>query len=170
MMIMIKRLIVMLVLFLIIIGGITFFFTRDTNPTKESQHLSARITTLLKILDEGNIKLKSGDLKSFSSEARILIAGDQAAIGVALEGVGIKKIDKAITTEEADKETFTTLTNAALSGQYDASYKSVLAQKFDSTAALMREVKGKTPNKKLKDTLTAALTTMDTLQNKLATL
>jgi hypothetical protein len=167
---MIKRLIIIAVMLAVVIGGITLFFTRDTNPTKESLALVARLDTLQRILNDGSKNSKSADLKSFASEARILISGEQASINAALLEVGIKKVDKATTASEADAETFKALSNAALSGSYDGTYRSTLTLKLDSTAALIREVKNKTPNANVKAALTKANATFAVLQDKLAKL
>ena len=167
---MIKRLIIVGILLAVVIGGVALFFSRDPNPTKESLRLMARLNTLQAILNDGSKNSRSGDLLGFTSEARILITGEQANIDSVFAGVGIKKVDKATLAAEADGATFTLLKNANLSGQYDATYKSVLTQKLDSTAALMREVKNKSPNAKVKVTLVKSLETFQALQDKLAKL
>jgi hypothetical protein len=167
---MMKRLLIVGVILAIVIAGIAMFFSRDPNPTAESLRLSARLNTLQTILNDGSRNLQSGELRAFTSEARILISGDQANIDTVFATVGVKKADKTITAAEADGATFDLLKNAALSGQYDATYKSVLTQKLDSTVALMREVKNKTPNVKVKAAMVNSINTFETLQNKLSKL
>jgi hypothetical protein len=168
MLLMAKRLIIIALLLAVVIGGIALFFTRDQNPTKESVALVARLDTLQRLLDDGNKNSRSADLKSFTSESRILILGEQANLLAAFADVGIKKADKAAAAAEADTETFTLLKNAALSGRYDATYQNTLALKLDNTAGLVREVKNKTPNAKLKAALVKANDTISKLQDKLA--
>jgi hypothetical protein len=168
MMAMVKRLLIVGILLAIVIGGIAIFFSRDPNPTSESLHLMARLNTLQAILNDGSRNSHSGNLLGFTSEARILITGEQANINSAFAAIGIKKIDKVTAAAEADGSTFTLLKNANLSGQYDPTYKSVLTQKLDSTAALIREVKNKSSNAKVKATLATSLQTFQVLQDKLA--
>ena len=169
-MIMIKRLIIIGLLFAIVIGGIVFFFTRDTNPTKESQLLSARLSTLVRLLEEGNTNSRSSELKTFVNEATVLILSDQTAYAASLKAIGVKAPDKATNAAEADSTTFQKLESAKITGQFDTVYPGILEQKLDTTASLVREVQSKTPDAGLKASLAKLYATISLLQDRLSKL
>ena len=163
---MIKRLIIIGLIFIVIGTGVTMFFTRDTNPTKESQLLSARLTTLLSLLDNGSKNSTNGDMRSFVNEASVLLLSDQVEFEAGLKSAGTKTADKATLAAEADSSTFDRLHTAQINGQFDSVFPNILEQKLDSTAALVREVQGKTPNSDLKAATTKLYKTLSTLQDR----
>lgn len=167
---MIKRLIIIGLIFAVVITGIVMFFTRDTNPTEETQRLSARVSTLMKLLEQGNSAARNPSLKRLSSEASVLVLSDQVMLDAAIKASGTKAPDKAMASSEADTDTFTKLQTADINGQFDTVYRSVLTQKLDTTAVLVREVQNKTPNPSLKAATTKLYETLSLLQDRLSKL
>jgi len=168
MFVMIKRLLIIGALVAIVLTGVIMFFTRDTNPTKESALLKARVETLVVLLGEGKANARDGALRQFVAEASTLVLSDKAAMDASLLTVGIKKTDKATKAAESDSDTFAKLSSAKLNGQFDSVYPGMLEQKMESTSALMLEVQSKTPNPGLKASLTKSRATLKLLLDRLS--
>lgn len=138
------------------IGGGLMVLSKSNNPITQMQRLSVRLDTLQALLKEGTKNVRNPDLKKVQTDASILVAGDAASIGQAIEVAGVKKIPKDITALEADATTFATLADAKFNGHFDDAYIKALSLKLESTMALMREVQAKTGNAQLKAALSLA--------------
>lgn len=157
-----------LLLVIAVFGLITL--TRSSNPAQQMQRLSARFESLGEILALGDSYIQSQDLKKVHSDASILIKGDAATVGAAMETAGLGKVEKDVKAAEADTETLETLNDARLNGRFDDAYKKALAQKIESTMALMREVNDKTNSRALKSSLSNAYEHQSTILDELAKL
>ena len=142
-----KTLMIGLVLIvLLIIGGVLLSQSGDKSAPLQ-QHLTARLATLQKMTEEGEKNIVSGDLREFNARLRIQLSSDIKSITeVATPG----KTDKTIAANEADAASFASLKDAQLNSRFDDTYRKLIAQKLDSTTALMKELYGKTPSRKLK--------------------
>jgi hypothetical protein len=136
-----------------ILAGIFLLFGSQDQSGTLQQRVSARQTTTLKLVADGQKNLKDADLSKLNSELSIVLAGDDSAVQAALKNAGMKKIDKEITAAEADEDTFKSLSTAKISGRYDTAYQDTLVQKLDSLRALLAELHGATRNKPLKAVL-----------------
>ncbi len=160
-----KTLLMGLVLLVLIIVGFVLLSQSGDKSGPLQQHLIARLTTLQKITDEGEKNIVSGDLREFNARLRIQLSSDIKGItDVATPG----KTDKAITANEADTASFETLKDAQLNSRFDDAYRKLIAQKLDSTAALMKEVYGKTPSRKLKTAINDAYVNFNKLQTEVS--
>lgn len=154
-----------------VITAVIFVFSAaNSEPTQQIQRLSARITTLKSIIDVGSKYAQGGDLRKINSDASILVTNEKAILDEYFIALGAEKIDKNIAALEADTATLETLENAKLNGRFDGVYPTTLAQKLESTIALIREVRDKTRRVALKDQLTKTEAALSTVLDQLAAL
>lgn len=153
-----------------IIGAVLFIISLQDSPTKPAQHLSARLSTLARLLDEGTTNVTNGDLRMLTSDAKILITGDQTAISRAMGSAGIKPATKDIILSESDGSSFAELKDAKLNGQFDVTFQRILEAKLDTTTALVDEVYAATNDAGLRTALQGAHDNIETLQTRLAAL
>jgi hypothetical protein len=136
----------------IVVGILLMFASSDSTGTLQ-QRLSARQATTLKLVADGQKNITDPDLKKLNSELSIVLQGDSVAVGSALTAAGMKKVEKTITADEADTQTFEELKAAKLNGQYDTTYRRVMTQKLESLRALLQELHGATKIRELKPSL-----------------
>lgn len=158
------------ILFTILIAIALLVMGNGNKPISQMQHLSARFDNLQTILKEGTKNVQGDGLKKIQSDASILVIGHTALIDAAMKSAGLGSVPKEITALEADSATLKTLSGAELNGQFDTAYQKVLAQKIESTMALMREVQDKTNSKTLKSSLSTAYTYFGNILDQLAKL
>ncbi len=161
-----RTLIIALVLVVVVIIGFVLLSQSGDQSGSLQQHLSARLTTLQKMSDEGEKNLKDSDLREFNARLRIQLSSDIKSIS---DVVTQAKPDKAITANEADTASFESLKTAQLNSRFDDTYRTLIAAKLDSTTLLMKELYGKTQSKKLKDALDAAYKNFKQLEDQLTT-
>lgn len=128
------------------------------------QRLSARMSTLEKMSSDGKKNLVSGDLKEFNGRLSIQLISDQKTLG---ELMTLGKVDKALTTSEADAASFKSLDDARLNSNYDTTYRRIVSQKLDSTTVLMRELYDTTRSQKLKEALGGSYRSLKELEKQL---
>lgn len=117
------------------------------------QRLLFRLSNLDSTMDEARRNIRSDSLGKINTETSLVISGDIVAIESLIP---VKKNDKslnAIQDEEADTVTVERLKTAALNNQHDSTYKTVLADKLQSTYELAGEVAKKSSDSKLKAAL-----------------
>lgn len=153
-----------ILLVLVIVGFVLMSQSGDKSGALQ-QHLSARLATLQKMTDEGEKNLKSADLREFNARLRIQLTSDTKSIS---DNLIIAKTDKTISANEADTASFDALKDAQLNSRFDDTYRKLIAQKLDSTMALMKELHGKTPSAKLKSALSSAYGNFDKLQSEVS--
>lgn len=144
--------------------------TASSKPVEQMQRLSVRLENLQSIVAQGNKHVKGVELSKVQSEASILLAGDIIAINDAMKSAGLGKIPSDIKSLESDDATLKTLSDAQLDGSFDGAYQKALAQKLESTMALMRELNGKTNSASLKEALSTAYDHSSLILNQLASL
>lgn len=144
--------------------------TASGKPVEQMQRLSVRLENLQAIVEQGNKNVQGVELSKIQSEISILLAGDIVAVSDALKAAGLGKIPSDIKSLESDEATLKTLSDAQLDGSFDGAYKKAIAQKLESTMALMRELNGKTNDRKLKATLSTAYDHSSLILNQLASL
>ncbi len=135
-----------------IIGGLLILVSRDASGPLQPR-LAARQTTTLKIIADGQKYLVGGDLKKLNSDMNIVLGSDNATIQATLKAAGMKKVDKDVSSAEADSSTFEKLTDARLNGRYNQTYQDVITLKLESLRELVRELHEATHNKGLKTAL-----------------
>lgn len=145
--------IIVLAMVAAVVAGILLMFAGSDSTGTLQQRLSARQTTTLKIVADGQKNITSPSLAKINSELSIVLTGDNAAVQAALTNAGLKKVEKTITADEADLVTFEELKSAKLNGQYDATYQRILTQKLESLRALLQELHGATKISDLKPSL-----------------
>ena len=160
-------LIIIILLIAVVGGAALMFFNQDASKPLQPK-LIARLDTLQAMVVDGTKNVKDGDLRKINSDISIQVMSDATAIDTKLESLGQDKPGDADKTAEADTATFTTLKNAALNNNYDSTYRRTIAQKLESTNALIRELYDKTSDKGLKSVLNDAYTHFKLLQNQLA--
>ena len=138
----------------IVVGILLLFAGSDSTGTLQ-QRLSARQATTLKLVADGQKNITGDDLKKLNSELSIVLNGDSVTVQTALTAAGMKKVEKTITADEADLQTFEELKSAKLNGQYDSTYRRVMTQKLESLRALLQELHGATKIRELKPSLAA---------------
>ena len=158
-----RTLVIALVLVVIVIIGFVLLSQSGDKTGPLQQHLTARLATLQKMTDEGDKNIKGSDLREFNARLRIQLSSDIKSIS---DVVTQAKADKAITANEADTASFESLKTAQLNSRFDDTYRTLITAKLDSTNALMKELYGKTPSKKLKDALSSAYGNFDKLQTQ----
>lgn len=158
------------IVFALILAGTLLVLGNSKNPISQMQRLSARFENLQTIAEQGTKNVQGADLKKTQGDASILIIGHAATINAAMKDAGLGKVPKGITALESDEATIATLLDAQLNGRFDAVYQKALAQKLESTMALMREVNDKTNNRDLKDALSTAYTNFGGILDQLAKL
>lgn len=159
---------IIIILVIAAIGGAALLFLNQDESKPLQPKLIARLDTLQKMVAEGTKNVKDGDLRKTNSDITIQVLSDTAAIQTKLESMGQDKPSDADAAAEADTATFETLKNAALNNNFDSTYRRTIAQKLESTNALIRELYDKTSDKGLKSVLNSAYTHFKLLQNQLA--
>lgn len=163
-----RLVVIVLVVLAVIGGGLMLLASSSDNNGQLLQRLSARQSTTLKLIADGQKNLSSDNLSKINSELSIVLIGDNTALQTELKHAGIKKLDKTIVAAEADETTFTKLTSAKLNAQYDQTYKVTLEQKLESLQALLRELHGKTKSKSLKAVLSTEYKHIATYSDELS--
>lgn len=135
-----------------IVGGLLILVSYDNSGALQPV-LSARQTTTLKIIADGQENLIGGDLKKLNSDMNIVLGSDNSTIQAKLKAAGVKKVNKDITAAEADSSTFEKLTDARLNGRYNQTYQNVITLKLESLRELVRELYETSRNKDLKTAL-----------------
>ena len=160
---------------LLIIGGIivvilavVLLISGQDKSGPLQARLSARLGTLQKIVAEGTKNARDPDLQRLNSGISIQVLSDSTTIGAELAKAGMKKPDKASVTAEADTASFTALKDASLNNRFDTAYKKLIAQKLDSTNALVKELYDKTTRKSLRAALNETYSHFKQLQTQLA--
>lgn len=155
-----------------LVGGSLLLLGGSDNSGTLLQRASARQATTQRLVADGQKNITNDDLSKLNSELSILLAGSTPALQAEVSKAGIKSLDKAIVAAEADVATFEKLATAKLNGQYDSTYRGVLAQKLESLLALFEELNGKTNSKSLKtmlstdyEQLSGYVKTLETLPN-----
>ena len=138
-----------------IVAGVLLLFAGSDSTGTLQQRLSARQATTLKLVADGQKNITNDDLKKLNSELSIVLNGDSVTVQAALAAAGMKKVEKTITADEADLQTFEELKSAKLNGQYDSTYRRVMTQKLESLRALLQELHGATKIRELKPSLAA---------------
>lgn len=133
----------------VLAGGVMLFASGD-NSGELRQRTSARQTTTLKLIADGQKNISDDDLAKINSEMSLVLLGDTTKLTRALKTAGLTKQSKTITAAEADADTFDKLKTAKLNAQYDAAYQTVITQKIESLRALLQELHSKTKSKTLK--------------------
>lgn len=133
----------------VIVGGALLIASQD-NTGQLQQRLSARQATTLKLIADGQKNISDDDLAKINSELSLILIGDNTTLTAALKTAGLKKVDPATKSAEADAESFEALTTARINAQYDSAYQNILMQKLESLQALLKELHGKTRSKSLK--------------------
>jgi hypothetical protein len=161
---------VLLIIGAVIAIGISLgLFLMSRDQTGPLQHrLSARLSTLEKIVAEGTKNAKSPALKEMNSSISIQVLSDAINIRAELKKAGVTKLDKDVVAAEADTASFKALSDASLNNRFDETYEKLIAQKLDSTNALIKELHGKTTRKSLKTALDIAYGHFKQLQTQLA--
>jgi len=152
----------------LVIAGIIMVLSSQDNTGALQSRLSARLTTLQKIVAEGTKNAKDPDLRELNSSIGIQVLSDATSIGTELAKAGMKKPDKSFVTAEADTASFTALRDASLNNRFDDAYRKLIAQKLDSTNALVKELYDKTSRKGLKAVLNTTYGHFNQLQTQLA--
>jgi len=154
----------------IVIGLATTLFLMSQDKTGPLQHrLSARLGTLQRIITEGRKNAGDPDLRELNSNISIQVLSDVASIDAELAKAGVKKPDKEVVVAEADAASFKALNDAYLNNRFDSAYRKLIAQKLDSTNALIKELYDKTTRKSLKAALDVAYGHFKQLQAQLVT-
>lgn len=159
---------IIIIIVVAIVGGIALTILNQDGSKPLQPKLIARLDTLQKMVDEGTKNIKDGDLRKINSDISIQVISDATAIDAKLKAAGQDNPGDADEAAEADTATFDSLKNAALDNRFDSTYKKTIAQKLESTNALIRELYEKTSNKDLKPALNDAYTHFKLLQNQLA--
>ena len=149
-----RLVLIVLAVIAVLVGGVMLLVAGSDNSGQLMQRLSARQTTTLKLLADGQKNLTDDNLQKITSELNLILLSDNTIIQGELAGAGMaKKLDKNITAAEADSTTFDKLASAKLNAQYDSTYRVTLTQKLESLSALLRELHDKTKSKSLKSAL-----------------
>lgn len=148
-----RTFVIVLLLVIGVIAAILMMFASSDQTGTLQQRLSARQLTTIKIVSDGQKNITDPELAKLNSELSIVLQGDNTSVQAALKQAGLKKVEKTITADEADAVTFEELKTAKLNGQYDTTYKRVLAQKLESLRALLKEIHTKTKLSGLKPSL-----------------
>lgn len=148
-----RTFLVIVLLTVAIVAGLIMMFASSDSTGQMQQRLSARQTTTLKLIADGQKNLTDDNLAKLNSELNIVLLGDDREIQDALKAAGLKKVEKAVIADESDTETFSQLKTAKLNAQYDATYRRVLAQKLEALRSLLEELHGATKIKGLKPSL-----------------
>lgn len=160
-------LVIILAIIAVIVGGALMFLNQDASKPLQPQ-LLARLGTLQKIVADGTKNISDPDLRKINSDISIQVLSDTAAVTAKLTAAGVAKPDEASVAAEADTATFASLKDAELNNRYDSTYRKIIAQKLESTNALVRELYDKTSNKDIKPALNDTYTHFKLLQNQLA--
>lgn len=158
------------IVFAIIASIVLMFMNAATKDTTLRQKLSARQTTTIEIIADGQKNLTSDTLKKINGELNLVLKSDDAELQAALIASGMKKVEKEVLASEAGTETLTNLTNAKLNGAYDGTYKTVITQRLNSLRALMLEVHEQSRSKALKAVLVDQDTHLKSYVDQLETL
>lgn len=143
------------VLIVVIIALIMIFSSASGGPKDKMQTLAARLMTLQDISKKAQTNIKSGALRATNSNYVIFLtnANRDIADPLKINGVDVKKIDKAIKTKEDGSELTEKLENARLNAIYDRTYSREMAYQLEKTAALMGDIYDHTNSKSLKEFL-----------------
>lgn len=151
-----------------IIGGAFMIISSQDSSKPLQPKLLARLDTLQKIVAEGTKNATDGDLRKINADISIQVMSDTASVAAKMKSLGQGDPSKADEAAEADAATFASLKDAALNSNFDSTYRRTIAQKLESTNALIRELYDKTASKDLKPTLNDTYTHFKLLENQLA--
>lgn len=151
------------------LGALLLMTSGDSTQTLQ-QRLSARNTSLLKVLADGQKNITNDDLRKFNSELTLVLTGDAANVQSVLKIAGAIKIDKTITAEESNAQTLQKLIDAKLNGRYDTAYKQVLSTQLESLSELLRELYGATTSRSLREATNTQYKHVTTYRKQLTTL
>ena len=135
---------------------VLMMLSASNNPTESMDRLNARLASLQAIIKLGQTKARDPNLVKITSDASILINGDVATLKNSLKAAGAVGKSKAAILAEKDTETLDKLNTAAVNGVFDASYKTALASKLESTMTLIKSVYNRTKSTSLKNDLNTA--------------
>lgn len=152
----------------VIIAGIAMVVMTQDSSGPLQPRLYARLDTLQGLVAEGTKNAKDPDLQRLNSSISIQVLSDTTSIKAELAKLGLKKPDKAVIAAEADAASFKALGDASLNNRFDEAYRKLIAQKLDSTNALIKELYDKTSRKDLRAVLDTTYAHFNQLQAQLA--
>ena len=136
----------------IFIGIVLLFGSGGKSISSQLQHLSLRLLTLQKVLDDGSTtrNIKNKDLSLVVTDFSLNLQSDTNQLRPLMTSEGLPtEFDATIVANEADTSTTALLEKAVLNDNLDETYQKILLTKIISLRALINETAGLTKNKAL---------------------
>lgn len=120
------------------------------------QQLLYRLSSVQKLLDDGQKSLHNDELKKITAETSIILLGHSAVLkkSYPLPSKPDKK-SQAMINSESVTDILKQFSDAKLNGTYEITYKRVLLQKLNETHALVSEIEQKTKSSSALSEITA---------------
>jgi len=149
----------------VILLGVFLLINSGDKTGALQQRLSARLSTMQRIIAEGKKNVHDPELSEINSVISLQVLSDTTTLNTAMKS---PKPDDTVVASEADTASFDELKTAALNSRFDAAYRKIIAAKLESTNALIREIYDETSSKSLKTELNTVYGHLKQLQNQLA--
>lgn len=156
------------ILFAVIIGAIMMLSSGGESTTQLAERLTSRLQSIINLTDHGDENLNDSSYRNFNAEMRTTIKSDIAALSANLTLP--EKPSESITLQESEEQLAAELDSAKIEGKYNETYKKVIQNRLDASAALISEIYEKSNNATAKAALEAAFEHINTLQDRLAAL
>lgn len=153
-----------------LIGMAMLVFGKSSDAGDLLPRAVVRQQNLLKMTQDAQKEIRSGDLLKINSDARLFLTSDLALLQQLSKEAGQKGPTKEVVAAEADSVSAKRLSDAALSGRYDSAYITVMSQKIDSQQALLREIFTKAETKSIKEGASTVYNKLENIQKQLSDL
>ncbi len=146
---------IIIVLGLVLIIGLVVRGT--SNPTRDMQHLVARLQTTATIANNADKSIKDGQLSVVNSNLEIYLTNTNRDIAAPFKKAGVgSKIPKDVISTENGNDLSARLEDARLNAVFDSTYAREMAYQLSSIMTLMKKVYQSTDNKDVKTFLETA--------------
>lgn len=150
---------------MIVLGFVANLLTPDN--TTVTQRMLYRIDALTTLTSNSRGSIQGDVLSKINTDLSVMLNGDNGALKKAVPTPKITPELTAIKKEEADAATTEKLNTAKVNGAFDIVYKTVLIQKIEEAAKIVKDVYGKTSNTTLKQALVTTADHLNTYYQQL---
>lgn len=156
----------------VIVGILSVFASLSGGPSHDLERLSARLTSLQKVVDAAQPNITYGELRSSNSNLSIFLSNTNRDSVTPLENNGIdpKKIDKQIAANEAYDDMTATLEDARLNATFDSVYVREMTLRLAELNALMGRIHGTTNSQSMKEFLVNSDTSLEAIRQQFTTI
>lgn len=160
---------------MLIIGGLAFavlaaalllLSTGGDSAARLTERLVIRLESTLAIADDGSENITDTSLRHLNAEIRATLLADITTLA---ETAAIPdKADEAIAAEESEAGALEELADAKIESNYDVTYRKIIDQRLQSSAALATEIYEESSDAELRAALEQHFSHLSTLRDRLA--